>query len=98
MDAALSNQCQEKAQNNSADSLSDVIYTCPTGYYWLRSSNGTAVQVCCDTDRVCGCNSTGGWTRVAYLNMTDSTQQCPSAWTLQNTEEVMWKEQQWSWL
>jgi len=34
-------------------------------------------------DRVCGCNSTEGWTRVAYLNMTDPTQQCPSAWTLQ---------------
>ena len=32
-------------------------------------------------ERVCGCNSTGGWTRVAYLNMTDPSQQCP--WTLQ---------------
>ena len=53
----------------------------PSGYYWIRSSNGTAVQVYCDMDRVCGCNSTGGWTRVAYLNMTDPTQQCPSAWT-----------------
>ena len=46
-------------------------------------SNGTAVQVYCDMDRVCGCNSTGGWTRVAYLNMTDPSQQCLSAWTLQ---------------
>ena len=55
----------------------------PSGYYWIRSSNGTAVQVYCDMDRVCGCNSTGGWTRVAYLNMTDPSQQCPSAWTLQ---------------
>ena len=43
----------------------------PSGYYWIRSSNGTAVQVYCDMDRVCGCNSTGGWTRVAYFNMTD---------------------------
>ena len=34
-------------------------------------------------DRVCGCNSTGGWTCVAYLNMTDPSQQCPSTWTLQ---------------
>ena len=34
-------------------------------------------------NRVCSCNSTGGWTRVAYLNMTDPSQQCPSAWTLQ---------------
>ena len=55
----------------------------PSGYYWIRSSSGTAVQVYCDMDRVCGCNSTEGWTCVAYLNMTDPTQQCPSAWTLQ---------------
>ena len=26
------------------------------------------------------CNSPGGWTRVAYLNMTDPTQQCPHGW------------------
>ena len=53
----------------------------PSAFYWIRSSSGTAVQVYCDMDRVCGC--TGGWTRVAYLNMTDPSQQCPSAWTLQ---------------
>ena len=55
----------------------------PSGFYWIRSSSGTAVQVYCDMDRVCGCNSTGGWTRVAYLNMTDASQQCPSTLTLQ---------------
>ena len=52
------------------------------------------------TYRVCSCNSTGGWARVAYLNMTDPSQQCPSAWTLQTptqfrTEEAMWKDQKW---
>ena len=83
MDAALCNLGRGTTQNNPADSCSNVIYTCPSGYYWIRSSNGTAVQVYCDMDRVCGCNSTGGWTRVAYLNMTDPSQQCPSAWTLQ---------------
>ena len=41
------------------------------------------MQVYCDMDRVCGCNSTGGWTRVAYLNMTDPSQQCPSTLPLQ---------------
>ena len=41
------------------------------------------MQVYCDMDRVCGCSGTGWWTRVAYLNMTDPSQQCPSAWTLQ---------------
>ena len=32
-------------------------------------------------DRGCGCNNNGWWTRVAYLNMKDPIQQCPSAWT-----------------
>ena len=36
-----------------------------------------------DMDRVCGCNSTGGWTRVADLNMSDPSQQCPGEWMLQ---------------
>ena len=85
MDAALCNLGRGTTQNNPADSCSNVIYTCPSGYYWIRSSNGTAVQVYCDMDRVCGCSGTGGWTRVAYLNMTDTSQQCPSAWTLQTS-------------
>ena len=55
----------------------------PSGFYWIRSSSGTVVQVYCDMDRVCGCSGTGGWTRVAYLNMADPSQQCPSAWALQ---------------
>ena len=83
MDAALCNLSRGTTQTNLADSCSDIIYTCPSGYYWVRSSNGTAVQVYCDVERLCSCNSTGGWTRVAYLNMTDPSQQCPSAWTLQ---------------
>ena len=37
------------------------------------------VKVYCDMNRRC-CNSPGGWTRVAYLNMTDPTQQCPDGW------------------
>ena len=52
-----------------------------SGYYWIRSSNGSTVRVYCGVGRACGCNSTGWWTRVAYLNMTDPSQQCPSAWS-----------------
>ena len=84
MDAELCKQTQGTTQTNPANSCSDVIYTCPSGFYWIRSSNGTTVQVYCDVERLCSCNSTGGWTRVAYLNMTDTSQQCPSAWTQRN--------------
>ena len=52
----------------------------PSGYYWVRNSNGSAVRVYCDMTRSCG-GVTGGWMRVAELNMTDSSQQCPSGLT-----------------
>ena len=49
----------------------------PSGYYWVRNSYGSAVRVYCDMTRSCG-GVTGGWMRVAELNMTDSSQRCPS--------------------
>ena len=49
----------------------------PSGDYWIRSSNGSAVRVYCDMTRSCG-NITGGWMRVAELDMTDTAIQCPS--------------------
>lgn len=48
-----------------------------SGYYWVRASDGSVVRVYCDMTLSCG-NITGGWMRIAELNMTDSTQQCPS--------------------
>ena len=33
----------------------------------------------------CPCGGSGDWTRMAYLNMTDPTQQCPSNWRLIST-------------
>ena len=50
----------------------------PSGYYWVTASNGSAVHVYCDMTRSCG-NITGGWMRVAQLDMTNSSHQCPSA-------------------
>ena len=49
----------------------------PSGYYWVRASNGSAVRVYCDMTRSCG-GVTGGWRRVAELDMTNSSHQCPS--------------------
>ena len=71
-------------QSSPAVSCSALPTSCPSGYYWIGSSNGSAVQLYCDMNRVCGCNGTGGgWTRVAFLNMTNPDQQCPGDWMLQ---------------
>ena len=48
----------------------------PSGYYWVRASNGSVVRVYCDMTRSCG-GVIGGWMRVADLDMTNSSHQCP---------------------
>ena len=77
--------CPGHVQENPASSCLEVLQCSPqlpSEYYWITSANGTAVQVYCDMTRECSCSSAsvGGWSRVAYLNMTDPTHQCPPAW------------------
>ena len=43
----------------------------PSGYYYVNSRN-----IYCNMGELCG--QDGGWTRIAYLDMTDITQNCPS--------------------
>ena len=65
---------------NPSASCSHVVLlnsSSPSGHYWIRSSNGSAVRVYCDMIRSCG-NITGGWMRVASLDMRDSSSQCPN--------------------
>ena len=58
-------------------SCADLPPSSPSGYYWVRSIIGTAVRAHCDMTRTCG-GITGGWMRVAELDMTNSSHQCPS--------------------
>jgi dynein heavy chain len=48
-----------------------------SGYYWVTNGTGHPHSVYCDMTRSCG-GVTGGWMRVAYLDMTNRTHQCPS--------------------
>ena len=53
-----------------------------SGYYWIQPSIGSPpVQVYCDFNRQCGCGGSSAWTRVAFLNMSDPNEVCPSNWT-----------------
>ena len=72
-------QCSINDRNpqNIFVSCASLPLSFPSDYYWVTASNGSAVRVYCDMTRSCG-GVTGGWMRVAYLNMTDSSQQCPS--------------------
>ena len=71
----------EKYGNYPATSCAVILQfapSSPSGHYWIRSSNGSAVRVYCDMTRSCG-NIIGGWMRVAELDVRDNSSQCPSA-------------------
>ena len=59
-----------------ASSCSSISSSSPSGYYWVRASNGSAVRVYCDMTRSCG-GVTGGWTRVANLQFQNPSDPCP---------------------
>ena len=61
---------------SSCEEVGILIPSGASGYYTITAANGTYQQVYCLFDSVCG--SDGPWTRLAYLNMSDPTQQCPS--------------------
>uniref|UniRef100_A0A1X7UWI6 Fibrinogen C-terminal domain-containing protein n=2 Tax=Amphimedon queenslandica TaxID=400682 RepID=A0A1X7UWI6_AMPQE len=51
----------------------------PSGVYLLSNTSSTYTAYC-NMEELC--SSTDGWTRLAYLNMTDSTVNCPSGFRL----------------
>ena len=67
---------------NPASSCKLIPQGSPSGHYWIQhTGTGYANLEYCDMTRTC-CNSTGGWMKVANLNMTDTNQQCPSGFRL----------------
>ena len=55
----------------SCTDIKTALPSSPTGYYHVNSRN-----IYCNMGELCG--SGGGWTRLAYLDMTDSTENCPT--------------------
>ena len=65
----------------SCKDIKAILPNSPTGYYHVNSHT-----IYCNMDTLC--NGTGGWTRLAYLNMSDATQNCPSGFRLYQSGEV----------
>ena len=55
-----------------------------SGYYHIGGKGGP-VYVYCQMEEICG---SGGWTRLACLDMTDPAQKCPSGFKLIQTGQV----------
>ena len=62
-------------QSVSCKNIKAAHPSSPTGYYY---PNGRMVY--CNMGKLCG--SSGGWTRLAHLDMSDVTQSCPSGFRL----------------
>ena len=65
---------------HAASSCAEVLENgpdSPSGYYWVTNATGHPHSVYCDMTRSCG-GVAGGWMRVAHLNMTNTSHQCPS--------------------
>ena len=71
-DSCPATNCRE-IQQNDPSATSD--------YYWIQLANGTTTQVYCEMTPRCACSSATPYTRVAFVNMTDDSQQCPGEFT-----------------
>ena len=64
---------------NPLHACTDVLHcksSASSGYYQIQAANGSAMQIYCEMKGT-HCGGEGGWMRVAHLNMTDPSSQCP---------------------
>ena len=66
----------------SCKDVKAVLPNSPSGWYNLNNQN-----TYCNMDELCG--SGGGWTRLAYLDMSDATESCPSGFNTYNSGGVI---------
>ena len=67
------------SKQNPAKSCKTLYHDYPhaaSGYYWI-GTRGSPVRVYCNMNATSG-NLTGGWMRVAYIDMRNTSHQCPS--------------------
>ncbi len=84
LDYHLPPPSQLGTKDKPANSCKDLHKTNPkasSGYYWIKQSSGSPVRVYCSMSGTCG-NETGGWMRVANIDMRNTSQSCPSGLTL----------------
>ena len=74
--------CSSNRPQQCPSSCSDVAGDTP-GYYDIVLANESNASVFCGN-----CDGDSGWTRVAYLNMSDPSQQCPTELRLYNESGV----------
>ena len=62
--------------HSSCESIYKANPSAASGYHQIQAINGSLVQVYCDMEGA-NCGGEGGWTRVAFVNMTKPGATCP---------------------
>ena len=75
---ALQKETVGHSANHPAVSCAEVLQNVqsPSGYYWLRSADGSVTYMYCDMTLTCK-GVSGRWMQVVKLDMTNSSHQCP---------------------
>ncbi len=84
LDYHLPPPSQLGAKDKPANSCKDLHKYNPkasSGYYWIQQSSGSPVRMYCSMSGTCG-NETGGWMRVAKIDMRNTSQSCPRGLSL----------------
>ena len=68
------------SKNTSCQEILHCFPSALSGYYQIHAPNGSLVQVYCDMEGT-NCGGEGGWTRVAYVDMSQSGATCPQGLT-----------------
>ncbi len=80
--------CNKNTVENPAKSCSKLPQGSLSGEYWITGSDNSPIPVYCSTNRKnCHCNTTGGWMKVADIDMTDPYEKCPDGFKVINRTE-----------
>ena len=75
--------CSHSLLLHSCQEIKTYWTNATSDYYLIADNNGQPRHVYCNMEQLCN-SSEGGWMRVAYLNMSNSTEDCPTGFNLYN--------------
>ena len=78
--------CCKESKYSSCQEIKEKNSFSKSGEYLLTAPDGNTHNVYCHMGELCG--TEGGWTRLAYLNMSNSTENCPAGFELYESDGV----------
>ena len=72
--------CQEEQLYSNCTEILKSDSSASSGYYNIQGDDGSVHSVYCDINGT-NCDGEGGWSRIAYLNMTEPGANCPPGLT-----------------